>query len=465
MAGQAYKVISLFSGGMGLDIGLQRTRRFKLLACVEKEEAFADTIEANKAAMRIEGEPKVFHRDITHLEPFALMDAAGIKPGELDLLVGGPPCQSFSTAGKRGTVQDHRGTLLWQYLRFVDALRPKFFLMENVRGLLSAALRHRPIASRPEKGGPPLEADEQPGSVVRTFAEDLQRIQGASYHMDCFEVNAVNYGAPQLRERALFVGNRFNCVVEFPAPTHAAPAPAEASPTETLSLFAEDREKPLPWKTLRDALEGLQEEKPVVMDFSPRKKRYLAMVPPGSNWRSLPVEIQKESMGKAWIAKGGRSGWWRRLSLDLPCPTLVTMPNHAGTSLCHPTETRALSLGEYARIQEFPDDWEFCGTPAERYAQVGNAVPVRLGEVAGEVVARQLDALAGRLFEPYANVPPAHRIVYVQSHVRTRQWFKDGKTFLWQDGDQDDQPVYGAPKTKHKSKVLIGASRNGSKTV
>jgi len=455
MAQKIYKVVSLFTGAMGLDIGLEKTGRFKVAACVEKVKAFAASIEANKEAGRIHGRPAVFSEDISQLDPARVMAAAKIEVGELDLLVGGPPCQSFSTAGKRGTVQDHRGTLLWQYLRYVEALRPKFFLMENVRGLLSAALRHRPIAERPEKGGPPLEADEQPGSVVRSFAEDLQKIQGSRYHMDCFEVNAVNYGAPQLRERALFIGNRFNSVVEFATPTHSAPG--EGPSNETLPLFGAENNQALPWKTLRDALAGLKDENPVIMDFSPRKKRYLAMVPPGSNWRSLPVETQKESMGKAWLAKGGRSGWWRRLSLDLPCPTLVTMPNHAGTSLCHPTETRALTLREYARVQEFPEGWEFCGTPAEQYAQVGNAVPVRLGEVAGGVIAAQLDALSERGFETYAASPAAYRIVYVQSHVRTRQWFKDGKTFLWQDGEENGQPVYGNPKTKLKSKVMLGA--------
>ncbi|MBI5384276.1 MAG: DNA cytosine methyltransferase [Verrucomicrobia bacterium] len=454
---QRYKVVSLFSGAMGLDIGLEKTGRFEVIACVEKEKSFADTIEANKTAGRILGQPVVFHRDIAQLEPAELMAAVGLKPGELDLLVGGPPCQSFSTAGKRGTVQDHRGTLLWQFLRFVEALKPKCFLMENVRGLLSAALRHRPIAERPEKGGPPLEPDEEPGSVVRSFAEDLQRIEGGKYHMDCFEVNAVNYGAPQLRERALFIGNRFNGVVEFATPTHAAANGVTA--IDTLPLFDDSGTDALPWRTLGESLEGLVDPNPVILDFSPRKKRYLALVPPGSNWRSLPVEIQKESMGKAWFAKGGRSGWWRRLTFDLPCPTLVTMPNHAGTSLCHPTETRALTLREYARIQEFPDDWEICGTPAEQYAQIGNAVPVRLGEIAGKVVAPELDALAKRGFEPYSATPSAYRIVYVQSHVRTRQWFKDGKTCVWQDGagEDNDKPSYGAPKTKRRSKVLIGA--------
>jgi len=448
-----FKTISLFSGAMGLDIGLERTNRFAILACVEKEEAFVKTIETNKRAGRIAGNPVVFHRDITELDPRELLASVGLKPGEVDLLVGGPPCQSFSTAGKRGTVQDHRGTLLWQFLRFVEALRPKFFLMENVRGLLSAALRHRPIADRPEKGGPPLGADELPGSVVRTFAEDLQRIPGARYHMDCFEVNAVNYGAPQLRERALFIGNRFYIAVDFPNPTHGAPG-YECRDAQ-MPLFGESGSV-LPWRTLADAIRHVNEENPVLMDFSPRKKRYLAMVPTGSNWRSLTEEVQKESMGKAWFAKGGRSGWWRRLSFDLPCPTLVTMPNHAGTALCHPTETRALTLKEYALVQEFPEDWQFCGTPAEQYAQAGNAVPVRLGEIAGHLIANELDALKVRGFRSNVTVPPAYRIIYVQSHVRTRQWFKNGKTFIWDEGGEHKKPSYGKPKTKRRSRILVG---------
>jgi DNA (cytosine-5)-methyltransferase 1 len=268
--------------------------------------------------------------------------------------------------------------------------------------------------------------------------------------MDCFEVNAVNYGAPQLRERAIFIGNRYNEVVDFPDPTHGP-----RNGTRTQDTLFEDIDPPLkPWATLRDALEGLVDNQPVILDFSPRKKKYLAMVPPGSNWRSLPIALQKESMGSAWHAKGGRSGWWRRLSFDLPCPTLVTMPNHAGTALCHPTEVRALTLKEYARIQEFPDDWEFRGTPAEQYAQVGNAVPVRLGRVAGEVIARYLDELRARAWQPRREKPNPYRIVYIQSHVRTRHWYRHGKTFVWRDGDENGQAAYAAPKTKRKAKEI-----------
>ena len=370
----------------------------------------------------------------------------GIEPGDIDVLIGGPPCQAFSTAGNRGTVQDPRGTLLWDFLRFVEGLRPKFFVMENVRGLLSAALKHRPLAQRPDKGGKPLQPDEEPGSVVRLFASDLQAVSGTPYHMDCFEVNAVNYGAPQLRERAIFIGNRYGRQVDFAPPTHGTEAVGPRG------LF-EGRGELKPWRTLRDAIGDLDDPGAVIMDFSPRKKGYLAMIPEGSNWRSLPVELQRESMGKAWLAKGGRSGWWRRLTFDLPCPTLVTMPNHASTSLCHPTEVRALTLREYARIQGFPDCWVFKGRPTQQYAQVGNAVPVRLGEVTGQVVAASLDeALANGATPP---VIAAYRIIYMQSHIRTRQWFKKGETFVWEDG-ADSNTRYAAPVMKRREKRMVG---------
>ena len=323
--------------------------------------------------------------------------------------------------------------------------------MENVRGLLSAALRHRPILQRPEKGGQPLEEEEEPGSVVRLFADDLQKLS-SSYHMDCFEVNAVNYGAPQLRERAVFIGNRYNAVVDFPDPTHGTPY---ANGKGQASLFDKEEPNLVPWRTLGYAIGHLKDPGNVIMDFSPRKKSYLRLVPPGSNWRSLPIALQKESMGKAWHAKGGRSGWWRRLSFDLPCPTLVTMPNHAGTSLCHPTEVRALTLKEYALIQEFPEDWEFCGKTMEQYAQVGNAVPVRLGKVAGEVIGEKLDALRARRWRSFAEKPVSYRVIYVQSHVRTRQWYKGGKTFVWKDGSENDDAFYDAPQTVRKVTALV----------
>ena len=339
-----------------------------------------------------------------------------------------------------------RGTLLWRFLHYIDALQPKFFLMENVRGLMSAALRHRHIADRPEKGGPSLALDEEPGSVVRQFIADLHD----AYRVDCFEVNAVNYGAPQLRERALFVGNRFNRLVEFPSPTHGQPVPAFTH--SPLPLYPEGQLKP--FATLGDALSGLNEPEPQVMDFSPRKRHYLSMIPSGGNWRCLPPEIAQESMGRAFNAKGGRSGWWRKLSYDLPCPTIVTMPNHAGTSLCHPTEIRPLSVRECARVQEFPDQWEFCGTLAEQYAQIGNAVPVRLGRVAGELLASHLDDLHTSGLSCAGDKHPPCRIVYLKSHIRTRRWYRDGCECIWEDGEKNGHAEYGPSKTHRKVSVI-----------
>jgi DNA (cytosine-5)-methyltransferase 1 len=111
-------------------------------------------------------------------------------------------------------------------------------------------------------------------------------------------------------------------------------------------------------------------------------------------------------------------------------------------------------MREYAAIQEFPSDWEFCGTPAQRYAQIGNAVPVKLGKVAGTIVAEKLDTLRKRQWKPYVAELGSYRIVYVQSHVRTRQWFKDGTTFVWADGAAKNEASYRPPRTLRKASAI-----------
>lgn len=337
--------------------------------------------------------------------------------------------------------------LLWEFLRFVQALRPKYFLMENVRGLLSAAVLHRPLAERPERGGPPLENLEQPGSVMDLWLSDLDETTSKEYRVDYFEVNAVNYGAPQLRERVLFFGNRMSRVVDFPAPTHASSyANTQSGNRRHPEQTTLEVEEELSFRTLGDALATIAHDDGDILDFSPRKKRYLALVPEGGNWRALPEEIQRESMGRAWFAKGGRSGWWRRLTRDLPSPTVTTMPNHAATSMCHPTETRALTVRECAAIQEFPDEWEFSGTTLEKYTQVGNAIPVRLGEVAGTILAAHLDC--GCTPSPNTEAVARHRRVYLRSHVRTRKWFKGGQAYIWKQGEDNTAAHYStAPAT------------------
>jgi len=442
-----YKTISLFSGSMGLDLGLESTNRFKLLACVELNKAACETIRINQKEGNLSKTLKIYEGDINEFDPHKIMEECGLKPGELDVLVGGPPCQAFSTAGKRQSVQDPRGTLLWQFLKFIEILQPKVFLMENVRGLISASLKHRPIKDRPEKGGLPLDEEEQKGSVVKLFAKDLSKKNNNAYNLDIFEVNAVNYGAPQIRERVLFIGNKFGHQIDFPQPTHGKPKSVNESIQG--SLF-ESPNLIKPWKTLNDAIGDLNEEKPELLNFSPRKLSVLELVPEGSNWRSLPEKVQMETMGKAYHAKGGRSGWWRRLTLDLPSPTIITMPNHASTSLCHPIETRTLSVKEYARIQEFPDKWIFSGKTSEKYKQIGNAVPIRLGEIAGNVIANFLDTNPKKKKKkPFKD---GFRLVYIQAHVRTRKWFNNGKAVIWNKSDENQR--YSKPKTIIKERQI-----------
>lgn len=432
-----YRNLSLFSGGLGFDIGLEDSGRFQTIATIEADHACCETIRTNHAAGRIGSRGmRVYEGDIREIDPKHVLRDLALKRGELDLLTAGPPCQTFSTTGRRRTVEDSRGTLLWRTLDYIDIFKPKIFIIENVRGLLSAALKHRPISERPGKGGAPLSPEEEPGSVVRSFLADVRDRIGDLYRVDVFEVNAVNYGASQLRERAVIIGNRLGAQVDFPKPTHGPLG--------------------LPYATLGDALAKVGKEKnPVIMDFSPRKKRYLAMIPPGGNWRCLPERLQQESMGRAFLAKGGRSGWWRRLSADLPCPTIVTMPNHASTALTHPTEVRALTVRECAAVQGFPNDWRFCGTAQEQYTQVGNAVPIVLGKVAGKALAHCLDRGEVRQNESSRLVP--YRLVYLQSHVRTRQWYKDGKRFVWRDGADNEKAKYGEMPTIRRERELVHA--------
>ena len=435
-----------------MDVGLGKVGRFNLLACVEKIRPFCDTIRLNQKEGRLTEGLIVEEADIKDVDAGDLRKRLGLEKGQLDVLVGGPPCQAFSTAGRRASLQDARGTLIWDYLRFVEEFEPRVFLMENVRGILSASISHRKIKDRPENGGLPLEPEEEAGCVVRLFCDDLERATKGKYHMDCYEVNSVNYGAPQIRERALFIGNRLGVAIDFPNPTHSSGHGTEERMTKPQTEFGFNESLSLlPWATLRDAIGDLSEKAPEIMDFSPRKKGFLSQVSEGSNWRSLPENVQKESMGKAWLAKGGRSGWWRRLTFDLPCPTLVTMQNHASTALCHPKETRALSLKEYARIQEFPDEWKFSGSTTQKYAQVGNAVPVRLATIAGKIISNLLDAEDSGRIGLYEKANGNCRKVYIQSHIRTRSWFKGGEVKIW---DQTGDQSYSSPKTKKRTSNL-----------
>lgn len=390
--------ISLFAGGMGLDIGLERAG-FNCVVANEIDALAVETIRLNKRAL------PVIPESVEEVTLKTLSKAAGFDVSGIDLLAGGPPCQAFSVFGQRRGLHDGRGRMIFEFFRLVDEVRPKAFLMENVRGLHSMPLMPKGVELEGE--AVPVEQTES-GSLLR---ELIRQFESIGYRVDCYLVNSVNYGAPQIRERLLCIGSRFDLDPTFPPPEYSN-RPSDKLP---------------PFRTLGDVIgAGFNDPDPSMMNFSPRKLKYLAMVPPGGNWRNLPEDVQKESMGKSWYLKGGRSAYWRKLAFEFPCPTVVTMPNHAGTSMCHPTELRALTVGEMAAVQEFPREWTFVGAPTDKCRQIGNAVPPRLGEVAGRVLQRLLQA--SETVPPLKGKPTASgRIIHVRPHVRTRSYFKEGE--------------------------------------
>jgi DNA (cytosine-5)-methyltransferase 1 len=414
-----FSYISLFSGAMGLDLGIEEAGG-ELLLTNDIDKGAVATIRKNRPNV------PVIDTSVADVAGQEVLELAGIKRGQLDLLCGGPPCQSFSVYGNRQGAVDPRGQLVFEYIRMLNETFPKTFIMENVRGLHSMAL----VPKKQSHNATGYQSwMSEKGSLLKILIEEIRSI---GYNVQGYLVNSVNYGAPQIRERLFLVGSRIGPPPRIPNPTHSN------RPEEGL----------LPFRTLRDVIgDDFVDQFPEIMDFSARKKKYLSLVPPGGNWRSLPIDLQKESMGKSWYLKGGRSATWRRLSWDFPSPTVVTMPNHASTSMCHPEHIRALTVGECAAIQEFPDSWDFCGTTAEKYRQIGNAVPVRLGRIAGDAVAYRLHG--GQQALEDAQLPPdavvdQFSIIHLRPHVRTKRYWHNGMALA---GDHD---YYESEKTSRQ---------------
>ncbi|MEY3403504.1 MAG: hypothetical protein RLZZ86_3120, partial [Cyanobacteriota bacterium] len=309
-------------------------------------------------------------REIQNVSSQELLEEGGrvlnlgraLQPGEVDLVTGGPPCQPFSTTGKRGSVMDPRGSLFMDFIQIVKEVQPGFFLMENVKGLLSAPLRHRPINQR-GKDYPPLEPDEMAGAALKVVLSEMKEID---YNVVYNLLEAADYGVPQNRARVVFIGSRDGEVATFPIPKYCKDG------------------KILPkWRTLGDAITDLIDTEREFMAYPESRLKYLRLLEAGQNWKHLPEELKQEAMGGAYNSGGGKVGFYRRLSWDKPSPTITTSPHQKATDMCHPVELRSLTVRESARIQTFPDDWIFYGSVSSKYKQIGNAVPVLLAQELG----------------------------------------------------------------------------------
>lgn len=339
------RAISLFSGAMGLDLGLMQAG-IDIQIGQDFDSSCIQTMCANGH--------KGIAGDIRNISADSILKQAGMRVGEPFLVCGGPPCQPFSTAGKRLGINDPRGSLFKEFVRIIDEMKPRFFVMENVKGLMSSALK------------------DENGNNTNTKVLDviLDEFRKLNYKTVYGVLDAVNYGVPQFRERFVLIGSRDNEDIFLPAPTH----------------FRIHQNPTYRWVTLGDAIKDLENVEGECATFSDSRLQYLKMVPEGGNWKDLSADVLQNAMGGAYTSGGGKVGFYRRLSYSQPSPTVVTSPVQKATMMCHPVKDRPLSVAEYARIQQFPDDWKFIGTTCDKYRQIGNAVPVGLARAIGEAL-------------------------------------------------------------------------------
>lgn len=330
------KCIELFAGAGGLALGLEQAG-FEEVALIEIDKTACETLKLNRPKWN------VLNEDIVEVSKRDLLKEFNLKEGELDLISGGYPCQSFSYAGKKLGLDDVRGTMFYYYAEFIKQLKPKIFFAENVKGLTT------------HDGGKTIE------TMINVF-EDL------GYKVEWKVLNAWDYGVAEKRQRVVIIGIRKDLTdkVKF-----EYPIPHEYKPV------------------LRDVLKDVPES--VGAKYPEKKKKVFDLVPPGGYWRDLPDDVAKEYMKSCYYMGGGRTGIARRLSWDEPSLTLTCSPMMKQTDRCHPDESRPFTTREYARIQSFPDNWNFAGKMNDIYKQIGNAVPVNLAKCVGESIMTALN--------------------------------------------------------------------------
>ncbi|MFS0688973.1 DNA cytosine methyltransferase [Sporosarcina sp. 179-K 8C2 HS] len=369
------KAISLFAGAGGLDIGIKRAG-FEVKLAVEIEPTYCETLQTNFPNLTVK------QGNVMDYSGKRIYEEAGLSVNEeIDLFIGGSPCQSFSTAGKRQAFEDPRGQAMLKFADLVQEVQPKVFLLENVRGLLSSALKHVPISERNER---PLEPDEQPGSAFKHLLKHF-----GNYEVSVSLINAADYGVAQTRERVFIVGVRNDLNTKF------------SFPDATYDKNGSSGKKK--WRTVSDVLNELDIKKHNHVNYSADRLKWMKMIPQGGgNWRDLRnygEHVVREAMGGAYESGGGKVGFFRRVDIHKPAPTLLTSPMQKSTNLGHPFEDRPLSIEEYMAIQEFPKGYYVAGTLAQQYTQVGNAVPVRLAQVLGEAIIEMLNKSSQELYK------------------------------------------------------------------
>ena len=387
-------VISLFTCGMGMDKGFEKAG-FQTVYANDITEFACATIEKVKKTAIKKKILQLDKGDISEIPSKNILEKIELENGEPDVIIGGPPCQSFSTAGMRKGLNDERGKAVLEYIKKVREIRPKVFVFENVQGIKSMAINHISFYDRSVTKESKLKNNQRQGSLFVYLEKKFRELEKGDYgySIDYDILNAADYGVPQNRKRFILIGIRKDIGDAKEVMKKIKDKAKFADPRNAKKLHKKE------WKTLetfRKKFEGKNPEN--CAKFSDSVLEYLAHIPKGGCWVDLPSELQKKAMGGAANTEdprrkgkqGGRTGFYRRLSWQKPSPTLVTSPTQMGTCMCHPEYDRPLSLKEYALIQGFPKNWKFQGSLANKYRMIGEAVPVDLAKVIAKTISELL---------------------------------------------------------------------------
>ena len=353
--------IDLFCGAGGLSMGF-RQAGYNILLGSDVDQNFGETFRRSHEGAIFIAKP------VQALLSKDILFQTGLVKGQLDVLVGGPPCQGYSINNHGRGEHDPRAGLFRHYLRIVDELAPKWIVMENVVGLLSIS----------------------EGQLIRTIVEDIKNM---GYFVEWRVLRAEDYGVPQERRRVVFIANRIGAPIVFPEigyGTNLRPFTTIWDAISDLPSFAVDDNSEYPFEALTNYQKEMRKNNPKITNhYGPKlgnvNLERIRHIPQGGSWRDIPLNLLPEGMKRAKRSDHTKR-YGRPRTTELSCTILTKCDIHWGAYI-HPIENRAFTVREAARLQSFPDDFTFHGSMTEQFVQVGNAVPPMMAKSIANVIA------------------------------------------------------------------------------
>jgi DNA (cytosine-5)-methyltransferase 1 len=342
-------VVDLFCGAGGLSEGF-RQAGYRVLLGSDIDSNFGQTFSRSHRGAGFIAKP------IQALSSSEILAATGLRIGQLDVLVGGPPCQGYSVYNHGRGEHDPRAGLFREYLRIIRELAPKWLIMENVTGLLSIS----------------------GGQLIRTIANEISEL---GYAVEWRVLRAEDYGVPQERRRVVFIANRIGAPILFPTIEYGEglkPFTTIWDAIGDLPLLAAEARTDYPIAPSTDYQSGMRRGNPKLGNhYGPKlgkaNQERIRHIPQGGSWRDIPFDLLPEGMKRAKRSDHTKRYGRPRLT-DLSCTILTKCDIHWGAYI-HPIENRAFTVREAARLQSFPDEFVFYGSMTEQFVQIGNAVP------------------------------------------------------------------------------------------